>query len=76
MMWQSSTAGVASCTSGSYDDTDDLVITVKPDQPVGSPTAPPTALPTANPTQNPTAQPTQNPTPRPSNAPTTSQPTP
>ena len=70
-----STAGAASCTSGSYDDTDDLVITVKPNQPVGPPTAPPTALPTTNPTQNPTPQPSNAPTPVPSNPPT-SRPTP
>eukprot|EP00984_Skeletonema_dohrnii_P001833 scaffold607_cov146-Skeletonema_dohrnii-CCMP3373.AAC.1 len=75
MYGASSTAGAASCTSGSYDDTDDLVITVKPNQPVGPPTAPPTALPTANPTQNPTPQPSNAPTPVPSNPPT-SQPTP
>ena len=54
LMYGSSTASAASCTSGGYDDTDDLVlvITVKPNQP-----APPTNPPTANPTPNPTPQP-------------------
>ena len=75
MMYLSSNPSAASCTSGGFDDTDDLVITVKPNQPVGPPTAPPTALPTTNPTQNPTPQPSNAPTPVPSNPPT-SQPTP
>jgi len=74
LMYGSSTASAASCTSGGYDDTDDLVITVKPNQPA-PPTSPPTAPPTANPTQNPTPQPSNPPTPAPSNPPT-AQPTP
>jgi hypothetical protein len=74
LMYNSNTASAASCTSGSYDDTDDLVITVKPNQPA-PPTSPPTPPPTGNPTPNPTAQPSNPPTPAPSNPPT-AQPTP
>ena len=86
MLYNSGTPSDNSCTTGTWDDTDDLVFSVKAasqptDPPSPQPTSSPTSSPTASlvPTQNPTDPPTQKPTPVPSNAPTqkptTAQPT-
>jgi hypothetical protein len=55
LMYGSNTPTAAKCVSGSYDDVDDLVITVKPNIP-GTPTSPPTNVPTALPTALPTSK--------------------
>eukprot|EP00984_Skeletonema_dohrnii_P033572 scaffold30519_cov162-Skeletonema_dohrnii-CCMP3373.AAC.1 len=52
LMYQSSTASTDSCTTGGYDDTDDLVFLVKESQ------EPLTSAPTSTPTKNPTPMPT------------------
>ncbi len=80
----SSTVTAASCTNGSWDDTDDVVISVKaanqqtaaPTQnPTPQPSNAPTPVPSSPPTTQPTSIPTSLPTPQPSNTPTTASPT-
>ena len=64
-----------SCVKSGYDDTDDLVISVRS---TSGPTPPPSALPTSNPTKQPTSSPSSKPTFQPSPLPTsnpTKQPT-
>ena len=83
LMYNSQTASAASCTTGGYDDTDDVVISVKaanqqtaaPTQnPTPQPSSAPTPVPSSPPTDQPTPIPTSLPTPQPSNSPTTASP--